>query len=240
MLFRSPSLLFDTPEDTARSLEREKIRRVRRLVYTHWHPDHTMGCRVLKQLNLSLFDPKAQRVTEVWLPTWVREDFRKQLGLESHFQHFVEMGIAKVHEIAEGETLRVDGITLRPFRMTQRGLTCFLLQHGNKRLVLALDDTKDWRPGTDMLKPDILVLEAGWFELDPKGRRIVPEEHWIRREESSFEETLGLIDRVQPRETILTHIEEMNARSYTDYLKLEREYSKYNLRFAYDGLTVRI
>ena len=234
------SLLFDTPEDIARSLEREKIHRVRRLVYTHWHPDHTMGRRVLEQLNMSLFDPKAQKVTEVWLPSWVREDFRKRLALEDHFQFFEKIGIAKVREIAGGETLHVDGMTLRPFRMTQPGLTSFLLQHRNKRVVLAMDDTKGWRPGADMLEPDLLVLESGWFELDPRGRRIVPEDHWIRREESSFEETLESIDRVQPRETILTHIEEMNARSYTDYLKLERKYSKHNLRFAYDGLTVRI
>lgn len=235
-----PSLLFDTPEDIARGLEREKIHRVRRLVYTHWHPDHTMGRRVLEQLNLSLFDSKAQKVTEVWLPTWVRQDFRKRLGLEDNFQFFEKLGIVKVREIAEGETLRVDGITLQPFRMTQPGLTCFNMRHGKKRVVLAMDDTKDWRPGPEMLEPDVLVLESGWFEFGPDGRRLVPKDHWIRRYESSFEETLDLIDLIQPGETVLTHIEEMNARSYADYLKLERKYVKLNLRFAYDGLAVRI
>ena len=235
-----PSLLFDTPEDIAKSLERENVRRVRRLVYTHWHPDHTMGRRVLEGLNSNLFDPKSQRVTEVWLPTWVRADFHKRLGLEDHFQFFERMGIVKVREIAEGETLHVDGITLRSFRMTQPGLTCFLLHRGKKRIVLAMDDTKDWKPGPTMLQPDLLVLEAGWFEHDPKGKRIVPEGHWLRREESSFEETLDIVERVQPRETVLTHIEEMNSRSYTDYLKLERKYSSYSLRFAYDGLRIKV
>lgn len=147
--------MFDTPEDIARSLERERIHRVRRLVYTHWHPDHTMGCRVLEQLNWSLFNPKNQRITEVWLPTWVRADFHKRLGLEAHFQYFEKMGIAKVHEIAEGETLHVDGITLRAFRMTQPGLTCFQLRRGTKRVVLAMDDTKGWEPGPELLEPDL-------------------------------------------------------------------------------------
>jgi len=240
LFLTGPSLLFDTPEDIARSLERERIHRVRRLIYTHWHPDHTMGRRVLEQLNVSLFNPQAKRVTEVWLPTWVRADFHKRLALEEHFQFFERMGIVRVREIAEGETLHVDGITLRPFRMTQPGLTCFLMRHGKKRIVLAMDDTKDWKPGPNLLQPDLLVLEAGWFEYDPKGRRIVPEGHWVRQEETSFEETLDIIDRVQPRETLLTHIEEMNSRSYTDYLRLERKYSIYRLRFAFDGLRIRV
>jgi len=239
LFLTGPSLLFDTPEDIARSLERERIHRVRRLIYTHWHPDHTMGRRVLEQLNLSLFNPQAKRVTEVWLPTWVRADFHKRLALEEQFQFFERMGIVRVREIAEGETLHVDGITLRPFRMPQPGLTCFLLQHGRKRIVLAMDDTKDWKPGPNLLQPDLLVLEAGWFEYDPKGKRIVPEGHWIRREESSFEEILDIIERVQARETVLTHIEEVNSRSYTDYLKLEKKYSSDHLRFAYDGLRIR-
>ena len=198
-----------------------------------------MGRRVLEQLNLSLFNPQAKRVTEVWLPTWVRADFHKRLALEEQFQFFERMGIVRVREIAEGETLHVDGITLRPFRMPQPGLTCFLLQHGRKRIVLAMDDTKDWKPGPNLLQPDLLVLEAGWFEYDPKGKRIVPEGHWIRREESSFEEILDIIERVQARETVLTHIEEVNSRSYTDYLKLEKKYSSDHLRFAYDGLRIR-
>lgn len=235
-----PSVLFDTPEDIAKSLEREDIHRVRRLVYTHWHPDHTMGRRVLEQLNTNLFDPEAQKTTEVWLPAWVREDFRKMLGLESHFQHFEEVGIAKVREIGEGETLHVDGITLQPYRMTQPGLTCFLLSQGQKRAVLALDDTKNWVPASNLLEPDVLVMETGWFEFDPKGRRIVPEDHWIRKEESSFEETLELIERIRPKRTFLTHIEEMNSRSYSDYVKLETKYHEYNLRFAYDGLRTKV
>src|SRR5713101_5242384 len=153
-----PSLLFDTPEDIAKSLEREKIHRVRRIIYTHWHPDHTMGRRVVEGLNLSIMRPEARRVTDVWLPTWVREDFRKRLALSDHLQFFERLGIVKVHEIAQGDALHVDGLRVRAFRMAQPGLTAFLLEHGRKRVVLAMDDTKGWLPGDDLLEPDLLVL----------------------------------------------------------------------------------
>jgi phosphoribosyl 1,2-cyclic phosphate phosphodiesterase len=235
-----PSLLFDTPEDIADSLEREGIHRVRRIIYTHWHPDHTMGRRVLEGLNMNILRPDVRRVTDVWLPTWVKEDFRKRLALFENFQFFERMGIVKVHEIGQGEPLHVDGVRVRAFRMAQPGLTAFLLQQGKKRVVLAVDDTKNWAPGDDLLEPDLLVIEAGWFERDPKGRVLVPKNHWVRGSEASFEDTLRLVERIKPSRTILTHIEELNSRSYADYVRLEREHKDKNLQFAYDGLRVLV
>jgi hypothetical protein len=124
--------------------------------------------------------------------------------------------------------------------MAQPGLSAFLVEAGKKRVVLAVDDTKGWVPSDQMVEPDLLVMEAGWFERDPRGRVLVPEEHWVRRSEASFHETLKLIEHLKPREAVLTHIEEMNSRSYTDYLKLERKYKHLNLRFAYDGMRLRL
>ena len=233
-------MLFDTPEDITMSLEREKIRRVRRIIYTHWHPDHTMGRRVLEGLNITVFHPEARRVTDVWLPTWVKEDFRKRLGLLEHFQFFERIGIVKVHEVGQGEPLHVDGVRVRAFRMAQPGLSAFLLEQGKKRVVLAVDDTKDWLPRDELLEPDLLVMEAGWFERDPRGRVLVPKNHWVRGSEASFDDTLSLIERINPSRTILTHIEELNSRSYADYVRLERDYKDRNLRFAYDGLRVPV
>jgi len=87
-------------------------------------------------------------------------------------------------------------------------------------------------------EPDVLVLETGWFEHDKLGEQIIPTGHWIRESEASFEETLELVQKINPRLAIATHIEELNGRSYADYLELEKKYKKYGLRFAYDGFRV--
>jgi phosphoribosyl 1,2-cyclic phosphate phosphodiesterase len=234
------SVLFDTPEDVDMSLEREGIHEVRHLIYTHWHPDHTAGRRVLEQLNMDWLDPKARRVTHVWLPTWVREDFRKRHGLEDNLEYFERVGITRIHEVGEGEAFQLDGAIARPFRMAQPGLTAYILERESRRLVFAVDDTKDWKPGTEFLDPDLLVIETGWFERDPEGRVIVPAGHPIRDEEASFEETLRIIDRINPRKAVLTHIEQLWARSYADYLELEKEHHDQELQFAYDGLRIKV
>ncbi len=185
-----------------------------------------------------MFHPETRKVTDVWLPTWVKEDFRRRLGLLENFQFFERLGIVKVHEIGQGVPLQLDGVRVRAYRMAQPGLTAFLIEQGKKRIVLAPDDTKDWIPRDDLLQPDLLVVETGWFERDPRGRVLVPRNHWVRSSEASFDNTLSLIQRVNPSRTILTHIEELNSRSYADYVRLEARYKEQNLRFAYDGLRV--
>ena len=234
------SVLFDTPEDADKSLEREGIHEVRHLVYTHWHPDHTAGRRVLEQLNMDWLDRKKRRVTDVWLPNWVREHFRKRHGLEENLEYFERAGIARINEVGEGEPFQLDGITVRPFRMAQPGLTAYILERGSRRWVFALDDTKDWKPSTEFSDPDLLVLETGWFERDPEGGIIVPSGHPIRNEEASFDETLDIIDRINPQKAVLTHIEQLWDRSYEDYLELEKKHNGHKLEFAYDGLRINL
>jgi phosphoribosyl 1,2-cyclic phosphate phosphodiesterase len=142
--------------------------------------------------------------------------------------------------VGEGELFQLDGITVRPFRRVQPGLTAYILERESRRLVFALDDAKDWKPGSEFSDPDLLILETGWFERDPKGRIIVPSGHSIRNVEASFEETLDIIDRINPRKAVLTHIEQLWARSYEDYLELEKKHLGHKLQFAYDGLRIKL
>ncbi len=215
-------MLFDTPEDIAHSLEREDIHHVSHLLYSHWHPDHTMGRRVLEQLNLNL-RKRTKTITE-----------------EDHFEFFEKMGIVRIHEFGEGEAIKLGNVTVKAFRMTQPGLASYLVQQDGKRFVLALDEIKDWNPGSELMEPDVLVLETGWFEHDKQGEQIIPTGHWIRQSEASFEETLELVQKINPRLAIATHIEELNGRSYADYFELEKKYEKYRLRFAFDGLRISL
>src|SRR5207244_6230033 len=154
VLVTGVNMLFVTPEDIAHSLEREDIHHVSHLLFSHWHPDHTMGRRVLEQLNLNL-RKRTKTISDIWLPSWVRDDFRKMLGLEDHFQFFVKMGIVRIYEFAEGEAIKLGSATVKAFRMTQPGLASYLVQQDGKRVVLAFDDIMAWTPGRELMDRDV-------------------------------------------------------------------------------------
>jgi len=80
------------------------------------------------------------------------------LGLEDHFQFFEKMGIVKIHEFAEGEAIRLGSATVKAFRMTQPGPRIVPGATRNERMVLALDEIKDWNPRSELMEPDVLVL----------------------------------------------------------------------------------
>ncbi len=46
-----PDVLIDTPEEIKDQLNRAGIEHIEAGLYSHWHPDHTMGRRVWEALN---------------------------------------------------------------------------------------------------------------------------------------------------------------------------------------------
>ena len=54
------NLLFDTPEEICSQLNRARINDLDYIFYTHWHPDHTLGMRVV------------ERMYKFWLGMFVR------------------------------------------------------------------------------------------------------------------------------------------------------------------------
>ena len=67
-------------------------------------------------------------------------------GLEDNLEYFERIGIARIHEVGEGQAFQLDVVTVRPFKMAQPGLTAYVLERESRRLVFAVDDTKDWKP----------------------------------------------------------------------------------------------
>src|SRR6266487_2247740 len=164
----------------------------------------------------------------------------KNVGSGGSFPVLCEDGDCEDSRVCGGRIDQAWQCNSEGFSYGSAGSRIVPVQQGGKRVVLALDEIKDWNPGSELLEPDVLVLETGWFEQDKQGEQIIPTDHWIRKSEASFEETLELVQKVYPRLAIATHIEELNGRSYVDYLELEKRFKKYKLRFAYDGFRVSL
>jgi phosphoribosyl 1,2-cyclic phosphate phosphodiesterase len=238
-----PNILFDTTEEVSVELNRAGITQVDAICYTHWHPDHTRGMRVLEQLNVDWRKSppgRARRTTPVYLPPQVIRDFER-FGLMASLDYYArDLGVAEICPVGERSPFMIGGVQLRAFQMANPSLYAYELAWEGQHIVLALDDTKAWQPPRELQDANVLVIECGWFEYGLNGELLVPFDNPVRETESAFEETQAIIRALQPRRTVLTHIEEMNARSYDDFRALERELRDPSITFAYDGLTVEL
>jgi phosphoribosyl 1,2-cyclic phosphate phosphodiesterase len=242
-----PDVLFDTPEESRLQLDRAGIGRITACVYSHWHPDHTMGRRVWETRNGDFRtwprEAKRQEATDVYLPQQVAADFRTWLGGMAHLEFMESRGYVRVRELTDGETLELEGVTVRPFRLAEDYVYAFELGAGGRRLLLAMDELNGWSPPAELRGCQLAVLPMGICEHHPlTGERRIHPEHPILRFEATFAETLEVVDRLEAERVVLSHVEEIDGLSYDDLLVLEEQLRSEGrpVTFAYDGLSVEV
>jgi phosphoribosyl 1,2-cyclic phosphate phosphodiesterase len=236
------NVLFDTPEESKAQLVRAGVERVDACFYSHWHPDHVLGRRVFESMN---FDFRAWprspfAVTDVYLPEQVAADFGRWLGGRDHLAFLEErLRVIRVHELADGETVELDGLSIRPFRLAEDYVYAFELSTGGRRALVAMDEIKGWKPPPELRGAfDLAILPMGICELDPfTGERRIPVDHPVLAVEATLPETLSIVERLGARRTILSHVEEMDCLSHDD---LQRLAAASGVEIAWDTLVAEV
>jgi phosphoribosyl 1,2-cyclic phosphate phosphodiesterase len=239
-----PNVLFDTPEESKLQLDRAGIGDIAACFYSHWHPDHTMGRRVWETRNGDFRawprEMKRQLVTDVYLPEQVAADFRAYLGGMAHLEFLERRGWIRVRELRDGETVLLGDVEIRPFRLAEDYVYAFELTDSRRRLLLAMDELNGWQPPDEARGADLAVLPMGICEFDPfSGERRIHPDHPVLRYEATFLETLGIVDRLDAKRVVLSHVEEIDTLGYDDLLRLPGVLGR-DLTFAYDGLAVEV
>ncbi|HEY8426237.1 MAG TPA: MBL fold metallo-hydrolase, partial [Limnochordales bacterium] len=198
MFVHGPDLLIDTSEDIYLQLDRARLGHIHGGLYSHWHPDHTMGRRVWETLNA---DPRGMpprhRRSEVYVPTGVLEDFERY-GLMPHFD-FLARRFIDLIPMQPKRPYVINGYTVTAIPLAMERAYAFLLEapgHGPDalRVLVAMDETKGWSPPPAVRGVHLAVIPVGIFEFDPfTGERRMPPEHPLLREEATFDETLALV-----------------------------------------------
>jgi phosphoribosyl 1,2-cyclic phosphate phosphodiesterase len=242
-----PNILFDTPEEAKLQLDRAGIGEIGACFYSHWHPDHTMGRRVFETRNgdFRTWPPAAKRplVTDIYLPEQVAADFRVWLGAMAHLEFMAQRGWVRIHELRDGDTVTIGGVEVRPFRLAEDYVYAFELRDGERRLLVAPDETNGWEPPAEVRGCDLAVIPMGVCEHDPfTGERRIDAAHPILVVEATFEETIGIVDQLAADRVVLSHVEEIDTLSYDDLLRLEGRLRAEgrNVTFAYDGMTIEV
>lgn len=239
-----PDVLIDTSEDIIQQLNRAGITRVAAGLYSHWHPDHTMGRRVWELLNVDFRHwPPTGGTTDVYLPEQVAADFGRWLGLQAHFDFLSQQGYTRVHTIPDGETITLGEVCIRPFRLAASYVYAFIFEERGRRVLIVPDELVGWEPPEFTRGVDLAILPMGVIEHDPlSGERRIPADHPVLEIEATFAQTLAMLEAIAPERAILTHIEEQDGYSHDDLVEIAAALRAQGrqVEFAYDTLSVDV
>lgn len=237
-------LIIDTPEEIKIMLNRAGIGLVAHCLYSHWHPDHTLGYRFFESMNFDLWQYPAQhRTSQVYLPQQVAVDAQVYLGLWGSLQYLQRMKLINVNVLADDDVLQIDNIRIRPFRVAEDYVYAFELTQNATRVVIAPDELFGWQPPKEIGGVDVLICPMGLPKTNPlTGAQIMPDNHPVLRHEATYQQTLEMVAAIDAKRTILTHIEPLPDLGYDELLQLQAQHQKAgrNIEFAYDHMMIEV
>jgi phosphoribosyl 1,2-cyclic phosphate phosphodiesterase len=247
LFVHGPDLLLDTPEESKFQINRAGIDHIGGCFYSHWHPDHTLGRRVFESLFMGKFRHRWQTQpvapVPIYLAPQVGRDFGRFMALADHFAYMSERGWTTMHPLAEDETVRLGGVSVRAVQLADPSVYAFLLEENGRRVLIAMDELVGWQPPDWLRGVDVAVLPMGIVEFDPFGdQRWIPAGHPILQVEATFQQTLEMARALAPKQLYFAHIEEADGLGYDDLLRLQERLRGDGLSamFAFDGLQVDV
>lgn len=243
MFIKDINVLFDTPEEIDSQLNRARINNIDYIFYTHWHPDHTFGMRIVEKmykfwLDMFVRGRKPKNKVKVCAIEAVMEDL-KSMGYRggSFFKYYEKTGLIETIDLKDGEAFEITNFMIIPFEVqtTYNISTVFLIQEDDKRVAYAPCDVKPFPENPKLENLDLLII--GSFHLEGPLREgiVIPPNNPLRVELFSPREIQELSQKLNAKQTVVTHIEEEWGKTYDEYKQLEKEY---DLEFAYDGMRI--
>ncbi|MFH1487489.1 MAG: MBL fold metallo-hydrolase [Pseudomonadota bacterium] len=236
------NLLIDTPAEIAFQLNRSEINRIDYLIFTHLDPDHVEGFRVVEQISLDFRTWRAYegKRVKLILPEQLDERIR---GIRSVYGPLIDFYEDRgfVQRIPFQDRLRIGDTDISAIPVERDSHIAFIYVFENKglKMVYAPCDIKPFpEEREEVLEPDLFIIQPGIFEEGLKHRFTYPADHLSRTTLYTFEETAALAERIGAKNVLFVHLEEYWNRSHDDYVALEKEFR--NIRFAYDGLRVKV
>lgn len=223
-------------------MNREDIRRVDSLIFSHLDPDHVEGFRVVEQIALDFRSWKAYPEKQIRL--LLQEELAERIAsIQSQYgpviDFYRESGFVYI-EIFKGE-IQVEDVHITAIPIDGGSQISFVhvFEQNGQRVVYAPCDIKPFpEHRIEVQKPDLLIIQPGIFETGLKHDFEYPPDHISRTTLYTFEDTLQLAERLGARQVLFVHLEEYWNRSYDDYSALESADGR--ISFAYDGMEINI
>lgn len=222
------NFLFDAGEDIKESLNRENIKQVDAVFLTHWHPDHSFG---LREVFEAYYDFRHKKPKKTFTFYVAKKVFRQLRGHFPAINYYLRKKLAKVNFLEHGQSVKAKGAKVTAIGFTGKGADTFgfLIETKRTRLFYAPCDTIQLKEEFIPETINVLVQELGLFSWK------------LIKSEISFPDLVKRIEIVKPKETILTHIEEIELKNYGKKIEeIEKKYKRLNLRLAFDGKRIKL
>ena len=209
-------ILFDTPEDINEELNCHNIDEVKHIIYSHWHPDHTMGCRIIE----TLAEGNSSKI-DIFMPS---EKIDVSINNNSLFEFYEEMNFCNL--VYSDAPISIGDIHIKKIKLDNGYSYAFLIEQENHKVLYCPCHTMHLPLSKEIMGCDLFIVCKG-------------DSYEMEEEFTHFErDTLRIIKEIQPRKTIITHIEESDGLGFEEYLEMEKELP--NIHFSYDGMVLNI
>jgi phosphoribosyl 1,2-cyclic phosphate phosphodiesterase len=222
-------ILVDTPEESNQQLNRLGPVKVNGILWTHFHPDHTAGCRVAEFIA---------RWGEPGVPTWLAADLESSLERVSLWRFQRDTGHLAVRRVEDGVPFRVGSLTVTPLRhLGEPPIFSYLIEDGNSRLLYCGDHLVSL-PFEELTDLDAAIVQVG---LMPEGVQEVPlaSDHPARKALIPIDTIAHQAHNLAWRRLVFTHLYEGIRMHPDEYEALGERLSRdHDLRvqFAWDGM----
>lgn len=212
-------ILFDTPEDINEELNIHSIKDVKHIFYSHWHPDHILGCRIIETLRSKQSNKEP---INIYMPdSKIDVILNKDNSLFSFYKNNNYCRLIEPNNI-----YKINSIIITKIKLLNNFSYAYLIESNKKRVLYCPCHSMHLPISSILYNLDLLIMGLGYVNS-------------ISKNVTNFErDCLRIIRELKPKKTIFTHIEEIDNLSYDDYLELEKEYR--NCLFSYDGMKISI
>lgn len=219
LFLHDESVLFDTPEDINEELNDHNVEDVKHIVYSHWHPDHLLGCRIIESIMDG--EEAVRKELQVHMP---QDGINLNIEGNSVFSFYQSLGYMDL--IQSDETIKINDIQIEKIKLNNGFSYAFLIEGNGKRVLYCPCHTKHLDATDNLMGVDLFITS--------KGYSIICDD-----ENTNFErDTLPLIAKLKPKKTVITHIEETDKMSFDDYMMLEMDLT--DIEFAFDGMAIEV
>lgn len=211
------NILFDTPEDINEELNHSKIDKINYIFYSHWHPDHTLGYRIIETLR----DSKNFPPINVYMPGY---DLDISLKGNKVLPFFESKNYCNLHILDNSVT--IGNITIQRIPLTNGFASGFLISQNLKKTFYCPCHAISIPIIPELKDMDCMIMNLGNLYKDDETL-------------TNFKrDNLRIIKELMPKKTIFTHIEEIENTTYDEFKELEKEYD--NIYFGYDDMIINV